>query len=652
MKHWTLTTFLLCGLAAHAQTAGPDAPAAPGSPGGPVSAIQRAVATVDTVNEQAAAREEALFGPDEASVSLVEAPDDPGGFGSAEELPDAALDSDTVPWTGLVGETGEGDPMAAETMESVLALDEVVTEEAVPSVDADEVVLDYGDSDSSSQLTRADDTISVDFPNEDVRTIIRNVADLYELNVVVPEALVGSVSLKLRGVTWRQVFDVVLEPLNYTWVEDGNIIKIRSLDELMKEPVSTRVFVINFATASEIQSSISPLVDNAAGGRIQVDVRSNALVITERPSRMNGIQAIIERLDRPTEQVMIESKFVEVTRRDEKNLGINWSALNGYELSISDVSREYLSESGSSYTNNRERARGYDGPAPIDTNITESLFEGVNNTTKMDTAVFSASSFNMILSALENNNEVELVSNPTVVTMNNTVAQINIGEEFPIPAYNYNQERGTFEVSGFDYKPIGILLNVTPQVNSAGFINLAIAPEISSRTGEVEFGGAGGASIPIITTRKTESTVTIKSGYTLAIGGLMERRTGVTENKVPVLGDIPIMGRLFKSNSDTLDARNLIIFITAKVLNPDGSTYEDVFSTRTLNEMGISRRDVPGYEPSESETALYERLQTERDALESMKTQTELQQQLMLIEELRRKADEAEEKRAEKAAGF
>ena len=173
-------------------------------------------------------------------------------------------------------------------------------DEPVFQVPSDEVFLDLpGASDASSAVMVDAETISVDFPEEDVRDIIRSVAELYELNVVIPDSLAGSVSIKLRDVTWQQVFDVVLEPLNYTYLIDGNIIKIKSQDELAVEPVDTRVFIVDLAKASEIRGSIEPLVDPASGGKIQVDIRSNALVITERPSRMNDIQEIIETLDRP-----------------------------------------------------------------------------------------------------------------------------------------------------------------------------------------------------------------------------------------------------------------------------------------------------------------------------------------------------------------
>lgn len=551
-------------------------------------------------------------------------------------------------------------PLASPTAAGSVDLQDEVTPDLPDRVDSssvaiDDVYFDPGEAGPQSMMERAQDTITVDFPDEDVRAIIRSVADLYDLNVVIPESLVGSVSIKLRNVSWKQVFDVVLEPLNFTWVEDENIIKIKSVDDLLAEPVATRVFVINYATAAEIQGSVSPMVDSAAGGKMQVDKRSNALVITERPSRMTEIQGIIDRLDRPTEQVMIESKFVEVTRRDEKNLGINWAALNGYDVSAGPWDRTYTNEDSNSSTNAHTVTSGstfdlQDGIQFVETDLIDRTTEGILGESRIDTAVFGAAQFKVILSALENNNEVELVSNPTVVTMNNTLAKINIGEEFPIPQYRYNEERGTFEVAGFDYKPIGILLNVVPQVNSAGFINLSIKPEISSRTGEVNFGGAGGAAIPIVTTRKTESTVTIKSGYTLAIGGLMETQTGTTENKVPLLGDIPFIGRAFRSNTDTVDGRNLIIFITAKVLNPDGSDYRDVFDDRTLNLMGVNPRDIPGFTPPPAEQALYDRLRAERERLEQLKSETELKQQLMLVDELQSRAERLEEKRLEREA--
>ncbi|NDV62582.1 hypothetical protein G0Q06_08975 [Puniceicoccales bacterium CK1056] len=515
----------------------------------------------------------------------------------------------------------QADAMMADAQQESLQASELpeLPDEPTFEVPEEEVFLDLPGSDSVGTAVASDaETISVDFPEEDVRDIIRSVAELYELNVVIPDSLAGSVSIKLRDVSWQQVFDVVLEPLNFTYIIDGNIIKIKSQDELAVEPVDTRVFIVDFANAGEIRSSVEPLIDAAAGGKIQVDTRSNALVITERPSRMNDIQEIIETLDRPTEQVMIESKFVEIQGRENDSLGVDWQSLVGWGVSMEQGLNGIL---GRQY----DRISGSGIPT---------------TTTRQDTAVLSSDAFSVVLSALEANSDIELVSNPTIVTMNNKKATINIGEEYPIPSYRYNDEVGQFEVSQFEYKNIGINLNVIPQINSAGFINLNIQPEISSRSGEVSFGGASGALIPIISTRKTDSSVTIKSGYTLAIGGLIEQSEELTDSKVPILGSIPGLGRLFSSKGTDINRRNLIIFITAKILSASGATYEDVFSKKTLYEMGISSSDIPGYEPSEEEDALLDKVKASRDEVEQLEAQRKLQEKIQMLDAVKNASKE------------
>jgi type II secretory pathway component GspD/PulD (secretin) len=172
---------------------------------------------------------------------------------------------------------------------------------------------------------------------------------------------------------------------------------------------------------------------------------------------------------------------------------------------------------------------------------------------------------------------------------------LNIGQEFPIPSYTYNSERGTFEVSGFQYKPIGIILKVTPQVNSRGIIKMNLEPEVSQQADSTSFGGAGGASIPIISTRKVKTQVSLKDGYTMGIGGLITDSKSDGGTKVPVLGSIPILGRLFSSKSINNFSSNLLIFITAKTISADGGAVEDVFDPRAVAAIGMTREDLPGY---------------------------------------------------------
>jgi len=507
-------------------------------------------------------------------------------------------------------------------------------------------------------VNRDKDTLSVDFPDEDIKTILRNVADLFELNLVVPDTVTGKTTIKMHDVTWRQIFHNILAPINFTYVEEGNIIKIVSNETLQQEPGATEVFILNNAKAADIKPTIDGLVDAATGGKIVIDGRSNALVITERPSRMNRIRGIIEQLDKATDQVMIESKFVEVTDRDIRNIGVNWASLSGMQLGVGNMSQTFSRSRGQISSNGTNSSNGrvttdtqtYTGPvdtktttitsgttltnqtttttdaagnsvtntSPVtvptnSTNIvsvqtpatigetgTDTISSALNNlasltntggTSRLASAVFSASDFNIIVSALKSQNNTKIVSNPTVVTLNNTEATLNVGQEFPVPSYTYNTERGTFEVSGFTYKPIGIILKVTPQVNSQGIIKLSLEPEVSQRNGETTFNGA---ALPIVATRKAKTQVSLKDGYTMGIGGLIAASTNHGGTKVPVLGNIPVLGRLFSSKAVNDETTNLLIFITAKTVTSDGASPEEVFDPRAIKAVGMSKEDLPG----------------------------------------------------------
>jgi type IV pilus assembly protein PilQ len=172
---------------------------------------------------------------------------------------------------------------------------------------------------------------------------------------------------------------------------------------------------------------------------------------------------------------------------------------------------------------------------------------------------------------------------------------INVGEERPIPNYAFSEQTGTFQINGFTYKPIGVLLRVTPQVNARGTIKLTLSPEVSQPNGTVAFGGASGTEIPIVATRKATTQVSLKDGYTMGIGGLMTQNAQKGQNKVPVLGSIPLLGRLFRSDSRDVTTSNLIIFITAKSISADGAPVEQIFDSSRVRQLDMKREDLPGY---------------------------------------------------------
>jgi type IV pilus assembly protein PilQ len=547
--------------------------------------------------------------------------------------------------------------------------------ETPDSAPAGGVVIKPEEPSPSTATKRTDasgrDTLSVDFPEEDVRNIVRNVADLFELNIIIPEALQGKASIKLRDVSWRQIFQSVLSPINFTYIEEGNIIKIVSNDSLQIEPVSTEVFVVNYSRAADLLPTLTTLVD-ATIGKIVVDARSNALVITERPTRMNRIRPIIEQLDRATDQVMIETKFVEVTDRDVRNIGVNWSSLANYTVGAGPLQGEFSRERGqtgsdgrsgnsgttglsssattgsttNSGSSNQSGSSSQTGGSTTSGNVTSTggtvtstsstgsngaltnsstlataagtasssgttnsdssgssnalnLLNSLANTggtTRALSTVFSADEFKLVLSALQSQNSIKLVSNPTIVTLNNTPATILIGQKYPIATPNISGgAAGASNVITYTIteKDIGIRLEVTPQVNNRGFIKLSVKPTVSSIAGTVTI--PQGAEYPIVATREATTQISIKDGYTMGIGGLIQNTTSKGETKVPLLGSIPGLGRLFRSDSKTAESSNLIIFITAKTVSAEGAPIEALFSSEQVRQLDMRREDLPGY---------------------------------------------------------
>ena len=506
-------------------------------------------------------------------------------------------------------------------------------EESSPSTDTERGL-------STSPLNRElllgdTDMISVDFPNAEIRTVLRNVADLYMLNIVIPEGLQGTTSIKLRDVSWKQIFSVVLETIGYTYIEEGNIIQIISNDTLNFEPPITDIFMLNYAEASDIAATVANMIDAEKGGRVQIDARTNSLIVTERQSRMSTIRQVIERLDKPTLQVMIETRFVEVTNQDVSKIGVKWNSLEEFEVKAGGISRGYsnldtrlgnntrgtentigdnfgevdLSVDDASISSEPESRSGQfvnnltgqtllDASTASDTNLQQSAIRNLTDLVhggdlqRTTNAIFSTSQIGYIFSALKTQGNSRLVSHPTVVTLNNQEAEISIGEQFPIPNYQYNEERGSFEVAGFDYKDIGVILKVKPSVNNEGLITLKVNPEVSSRTGEREFGGASGASIPIISTRRTETIISLKDGYTMGLGGLLQASSIEEERKVPLLQKIPGLGAVFRNKEKDGQKMNLLIFITAKILSSGDSDFEDVFSQAQMEDVGLDPDEI------------------------------------------------------------
>jgi type IV pilus assembly protein PilQ len=482
----------------------------------------------------------------------------------------------------------------------------------------------------ASAQPKTEETFSIDFNEEEARAILRSIADLYRLNVVIPETLRGMVSIKLHDVTWQEAFRSVLEPLGFAYIQDGKIIKIKSRAEIETEPMETRVFALQFSSAADMAAALSPLVDAKNGGRVLADKRTNVVMVTERPTRMPQLQGVIERLDAAESQIMIETKIAEIVSTDDDKLGFDWSSFSSLAGTLGNPQQTISGtqvDPGIRYTYIPERAKA--------------------NVTNNDSIIFSASQLKVILKALQQNQNTQVVSSPSVVTMNNTPAQIHITNRYPIPNYSYNEQQGRFEVNGFNYEDIGVKLEVTPKAQQ-NLITLDIRPEVSSQGDAVTFGqgGAAASNIPQIKSRRTHSIVTLESGYTLAMSGLMSSDIASTHNRLPILGHMPLVGRmLFSSKEDKRIKTNIIIFVTAtkigfngEPITPSQGNIPHNIDPRQVYQMNLTERDMPGYNLPADEKVLLEQVQTLRKQNVTQQQQQQVQKALNREKVLQQKA--------------
>ncbi len=450
------------------------------------------------------------------------------------------------------------------------------------------------------------ETLSVDFPDTDIREIVRNVADLFELNLVIPDSLQGKASIKLRDVTWRQIFEVVLKQVNYTFIEKDGIVKIVAIKDLQEEPYLTKTFGFENVSSSKILPLIIPMLTPKRdatpagpngqggtpaqqGGSIVNSELSNELIVTDQSTVIARIGEMVKKLDAEPKQVVIETKFVEISRDDAKNR-----------------------EVAMGYKNNKTGLQGGTGLAtPI---VSPSGLNGFPFTLGTGavqggspSAVFNQNEFSALLNILNAATNVRIVTNPTIVAINGSKSEIKIGRDIQLVTITTvaSGSSPVITASAGDIKFVGISLEVTPQITGSKLIALKIKPVKSSVFAEKEYSGN---KFYDIDKREGDLNIILRDGQTAAIGGLVDKSTNRTQTKVPLLGDIPLFGNLFKTTKDVTSETNLVIFITASVLEPSKMKYDAVLSRDQIDGLDLTKRDILGknYQRSDEENALVE----------------------------------------------
>ncbi len=438
----------------------------------------------------------------------------------------------------------------------------------------------------------AGEKLSLNFQNIEVRALLQVIADFTNFNVVTSDTVTGSVTLRLKDVPWDQALDIIMQSRGLGVRKSGNVLWIAPKDELANkeqveleskkkiadlEPVRTQSFQLNYTKAEEVAKGLTGQSQGAGGatgtqtsriltprGSVIFESRTNQLFVTDIPAKLEEIQALIAKIDIPVRQVLIEARIVEADDKFGRSLGVKLGAsdLRGIRGGIPGYSvggGNYVTIGGNATAIGSQTLQT--GTSDFSNTQFVNLPAAPGNFSTSAAANFALSLFspaanrflNLELSALEADGKGKIVSSPRVITADQVKATIEQGEELP---YQVATSSGATSIQ---FRKANLKLEVTPQITPEGSVILDVDVNKDSVGRSTSAGFA-------IDTKHAKTQVLVENGGTVVIGGIFTQTERTDVNKVPLLGDVPYLGALFRNSTRIANKTELLIFITPKIV--------------------------------------------------------------------------------------
>jgi type IV pilus assembly protein PilQ len=438
-----------------------------------------------------------------------------------------------------------------------------------------------------------------EFQGDEIGQVLRLLARQAKINLVVSETVTGTVTMRLEDVTALQAVSIIVKAKGLFMDKIDSVYYIKTGAERTAEPTESDSYQFSYSRAKDV----APLVASQLASKDppQIDERTNTIFFRETRSNIDNIRKMLVQIDKPTKQVMIEARLVEVTANPVQAYGINWAGTVGsatapktFQYGAPTTSTSTVDPNTGRRTTNTTFTGGT-SPFALGNPASTNLFGTLDKLAFGQFAILSVPQFSATLQALNEDSDAEFLANPRVVTADNQQAKIEITRNQPVPQLNFNEQTATAVFGGFQDKIFGNKLLVRPSVNKDNFITLSVKPEISNHVSDQHFSFAGAdVTSPIIDTRSLDSNVLIKSGDTLAIGGLLQDEVTKSRTKVPLLGDVPLLGYAFQSHTNIRTKRNLLVFVTPTIIDQRyGTGLEDQVSG--LHHTGEEYADPNGW---------------------------------------------------------
>lgn len=421
--------------------------------------------------------------------------------------------------------------------------------------------------------------LSMDFRETEIGDILRLLAKQYSLNIIIAEDVSGPISVQFSDVSIDEALDAIVTVNGFAYTRRGRVIKVTTPAAAEREPSVTQVFVLKNADVASLRASLEPMLSDV--GTIEADTRSNALIVTDTPGTILKVNDVVQRLDSPTPQVMIEARVLETVLNKNEKLGIDWTITASARAAARPVTFPFDNLSSEIAGTNVARHLPVGQTAAESTTTTtatgatstatETDFPAASAFPFVDEGLFtfgtlSFNQFQAVLQALSARTKTRILANPRVTTLDNQEARIVVGTTVPVPTFVRNETTGEFDITGYQDRQTGIVLRVTPHIASDSVVRMDIHPQVSSI---INFVGDPRAQVPVTSTREAHTQVSVGDGQTVVIGGLIDEKDVKIKRSVPFFGDIPLFGNLFRYHDTTREKTDLLIFITAHILTPE-----------------------------------------------------------------------------------
>jgi type IV pilus assembly protein PilQ len=441
--------------------------------------------------------------------------------------------------------------------------------------------------------------LTLNFQDIDVRSVLQLLADTSGQNIVVSDSVTGSLTLRLQNVPWDQALDIVLRTKGLDKRRQDNVIIIGPTEELASRekaelaahkevqelaPIRTEFMQVNYAKVADLAKLIRPTGATAGGGAggrnsmlsargsLSVDERTNTLLVQDTSENLADIRRLVQTLDVPVKQVLIEARIVIVSDTFERDLGARFGVTSAQKngsnglLSITGNGQGADTMTQSAISNLATTGRVTPVQTPVLDNRYQVNLPAANTNGSIGISLLGGSYIvDLELSAAQNEGKSETISSPRVITANQKQATIMQGVEIPY------QESASSGATTTQFKNAVLSLKVTPLITPDNRVILDL--DVSDDSVGQQVTSATGGSVPSIDTREIITQVLVNDGQTVVLGGILDTTKTKSADKVPWLADIPVLGNLFKSTTDINNKTELLIFITPKILREGSNLY-------------------------------------------------------------------------------